>query len=115
MAAGEDAVAAGFIVERSATGPLEVAELDAELDQATLHACHVASAVRHVELGGGPLLDCAAHDPGMDQHIPDAAPGDRDRLGPGGAAAADLSRNEGLAERLGRRVVHAERVELEQH
>ena len=36
--------------------PYGVPKLDAEFDQPALHARHVASAVRHVETGGGPPL-----------------------------------------------------------
>src|SRR5438045_1112407 len=70
VATDEDALAAGFIVECVASGPLDiphardavatpygVPKLDAEFDQPALHARHVASAVRHVEACRLPLLD----------------------------------------------------------
>src|SRR5258708_13766058 len=64
MAAGEDAVAAGFIVERGATGPLDVphprdapapphhvAELDAELAQSAFPPRHHSTPPPHIKPG----------------------------------------------------------------
>ena len=49
----------------------------------------------------------------MAQQVADAAPGDRHGLGAGGAAAAELGGDEGLADVLGGGVEHADGVDLE--
>ena len=49
----------------------------------------------------------------MAQDVGDAAPGDGDGLGAGGAAAAELGGDEGLALRLGGGVEHADVVDLQ--
>ena len=62
-------------------------------------------------VGGG--LGGACEDAGVAQEVADAAPGDRDGLGAGGAAAAELGGDEGLAHGFGGGVEHADVVDLE--
>ena len=83
------------------------------LDQAVVLGEGEAVGGRHVEPAGRRGLGRAREDAGVAEQVAHAAPGDRDGLGAGGAAAAELGGDEGLAHGLGGGVEHADGVDLE--
>ena len=128
MAAGEKAVDAGAIVDRTAAGAFDVVDpgdnlagahrrpqVEAEFHQTGVLAGHETGAVGHVEVCGRAKLRLAGQDSGMSQDVVHASFGYGQRPRARAAAATQLGRNEGLAERLGRGVVHAGRVDFQEH